>query len=229
MINNTEFVEKNNHGIINLDFARQNEGWGIREVIDVDAKLIAAEKWQEMVELTQNDGLERGVSVSLIGKKILTTKIKEGLRKGEYDSPLLSHGLLSLLPTAKEIANIHSHYIPQENSRMLTTVISDFDINSFGYDTAREALIAIDRGGVHVLVRKPHAYKSNKSWEEIRVVEDALIKAKLGGNTRTEFIKEVAKSLRPFGIKYYYSQSLIPSPKGLITLKDVSYLEKLRA
>jgi hypothetical protein len=228
MINNHEFAEKNNHGIISLDFAKQHEEWGIGKVIDVDAKLIAAEKWQEMIGLTQNDGLERGVNVSLIGRKILTTKIKESLKKDRYDSPLLSHGLLSLLPTANDLANIHTHYISQENSHMLTTVISDDDINSFGCNASVKALIAIDRGGVHMLVREPHIYRSNKSWEEIKVVENALEKTKLGGNTRTEFIKEVAKSLRPFGIKYYYSQSLISSPEGFITFKDVAYLEKLR-
>lgn len=222
MINQSEFESHGNTTVINKDNLSRYKEWGDGDFVTIDAQLVAAQKWQEMLGQTQNDGLERGVVVSGNGKKITTSGIILG-EKGSFIPPALPHGFRSLLPTTKGLVYIHTHYMPPEISHVQTTAVSDTDINSF-VNLSGKAMVMIDRGGVHVLARKLHDFGSKKTTGQIKVVTQALQKAKSGGNTAIDVVREVARSLEPFGIKYYYSEKLTPSSENLITLKDATKL-----
>lgn len=219
MAGDTEIIGINSNRVINLNSLKQHPEWGIGEVINIDSELLAAVKWPEMIDLTQQDEIERGVVVSWDGKRILTSKIFLGT-KGSFTPPELPHGFLSLLPTTKNLVFIHSHYMPPEIGHVQTTPISDGDINSFA-DFSGKAMVMIDRGGVHILTRKLYNLNVNGPSSPINVVDEAITKAKSNGNTAMDIIREIARRLEPFGIKYYYSPSLVPS-NGSIELKTVS-------
>lgn len=221
-MNNSEFTETNNSDVISKGSLRQHEEWGVGNKINVDAELIASQKWHEMVDLTQKDELERGIVVSWNGKKISTSKVILG-SKGSFSPPLLPHGLRSLLPTTHDLVYIHTHYMPQEINHVKTTTVSDKDINSF-INLPCKAMVMIDKGGVHMLTRKPYNFNASESEEPINIVDEAIKKAKSGGNTAMDVIREVAISLEPLGIKYYYSESLITTSEGTVVLKDATKL-----
>jgi len=222
MIGNNEFLKINNNDVINRNTLGRHEVWGVGEIINVDAELVAGQEWHEMLDLTQKDELERGVVVSWNGKSISTSKIITG-SKDSFSPPFLPHGFRSLLPATRNLVYIHTHFMPPKLDHVKTTAVSDKDINSF-INLSCKAMLMIDRGGVHMLTRKINDFTIDKSEVPIKVVDEALGKAKSGGNTSIDLVREIATSLAPLGVKYYYSQSLIPSTEGFITLKDAMKL-----
>lgn len=220
MISKTEFKTESQNSTISKNNLSPSKEWGFDDTLNIDADIVAASKWQEMLGLTQNDGLERGLVISWNGKRLFVSKTVIG-EKGSFSPPTLPHGLRSLVPSTREIVHVHTHFMPPELDHVQTTPISDLDINSFA-GLSYNAMVMIDRGGVHVLTRKP--YTLNKKGQNtniyIDIVGNALKQAKANGNTAVNVIKEVARSLEPLGIKYYYSPNLVPSPENFITLKD---------
>lgn len=222
MIGSSEFTEANNGAVIDRNSLGQHEEWGVGEVISVDAELVAAEKWKEMLEATQTDYLERSLVVSSSGKdrKLITSKIFIGDRNSSGPG-LFPQGWRSAFQVAKDIVHVHTHPKPPELDHIQTTAFSDKDINWFMDDEESKASVMIDTGGVHMLARKSNRFSLNKRSENIKIEEDALKKTKAGGNTSTDLIHEIALRLAPFGIRYYYSPDITPSPEGFIKVKDV--------
>lgn len=219
-MNKTEFEEKNHLTQINKNTLRQYQEWGLDETINIDIDLIAAQKWQEMLDLTQSDGKERSLVVSSDGKRLHTSKIFLGSRNTS-GYPLLPHGLKSALPTTKDIVYIHTHYMPPELDHVKTTTVSDTDISNF-LNLPGKAMVVIDRGGVHMLARQPYTANLRKDKIPGNIAENALKQAKKSSNTAQETMTIIAQKLMSFGIRYYFSENKNPSSANQIRLTDVS-------
>ena len=216
MISKTEFKTENHSFTISKNNLSPSKEWGLGDTLNIEADIIAVDRWQEMLDSTQNDGLERGLVVSWNGKRLFTSGIAVG-EKGSFAPPTLPHGLRSLVPSTREIVYVHTHVMPPELDHVQTTPVSDLDINCFA-NISYNAMVMIDRGGVHMLTRKP--YTINKKGQSTNFASDTLKKAKANGNTVVDVLKDIARSLEPLGIKYYYSPSLVPFSGNFITLKD---------
>lgn len=224
MIGNSEFTEINNVGIINLQSLDQRKEWGGKEVLKVDPKLFAVDKWKEMLFGAQEDHRERSLVVSINEKdgQLITSKIFVDTKHASGPG-LWPHGWKSAFGSLQDLVHVHTHFIEPEADHVKTSSMSDEDINSFvdfSVYQSTKATVMIDRGGVHMLVRMPNRFIERKTGKKIEIVDEAIKKAKAGGNTSMDIVRETAQRLSPFGIKYYYSESLAPGADGFITLKD---------
>jgi hypothetical protein len=219
MIGGSEFAEGGSARTISKDSLKDKGEWGASGDLKVDNELLAAELWPEMLDLTQKDGIERGAVVSWDGKKLSTSKIITG-SKGSFSPPFLPHGLRSLLPSTRDIVYVHTHHMSQEIDHVTTTIVSDEDINTFA-NLSGKAMVMIDRGGIHMLTRKPSILKPTGE-NKLTIVEEALRKAKAGGNTSMDVIREVAKSLESHGINYHFSPLPATPAEGPVTLKNAA-------
>lgn len=219
MIGQTEFTAPPHATIIDKERLKQFKEWGVSDYLKIEPQLLGLQNWAEMLSQTQRDGNERGFVVSKSGKKILTSKVTEG-EEGSFSPPVFPHGVRTLMPNTVDLVYVHSHYMPPEIDHVQTSAFSDLDINAFAKLRAR-AMVAIDRGGTHMLARKQYSLP-RREQTKIEVVTDAIKRAKAGGNTAIDVVKEIAKNLEKFDIMYYYSPQLTPSPEGFIELKSAS-------
>lgn len=192
--------------------------------IAIPAPQLGAELWSEMISLTQADGRERATVISKARGGLMMGKIFVGVAESQSSVskvtvPFLPHGIKSLLPGVKDLTYVHSHPKPAILDHIKTTLFSDGDIRSYDNSTY-PAMVMIDTGGVHVLLRTSSIGK-DLPLPNYNLHEAALNKAKQGDNTVIEAMAELALILQPHGIRYYYSPSFEPSPSGEILLKDV--------
>jgi hypothetical protein len=206
-----------------VDLRNRLEGLNTPEIIRVDANLIAADKWPEILEKSQQDMAHRAVVVSVNGEKILVSKIFEGYPEREEDdhgtilAPFFPHGVRSLSPHTKKIAFVHTHPMrPDLDHR--TSVLSATDINSFAMNSYN-ALVAIDRGGVHIIIKgNEHV---NRDVDGDKIYKEASVLAERAGSNCTSIIREsMAKQLRANGYYYFYTPNLKSSPDGFIDFKN---------
>ncbi len=190
----------------------------------VDKEVVAADKWPGMVAATQLDFRERGIVVSRRSNgKLMTSKVFEGLgERFDYDNrarkipssfslPLLPHGARSLLPKIKDIVVVHSHPMPPEVDHLQTTAISDVDIHSF-INADYNALVMVDRGGAHLLVRVGHLLGDILPAER-NIVEETIEAVSQERGGARDVIKSLATQLPSYGLGYFYTPTLSPDPK----------------
>jgi len=196
----------------------------------VDAQSIGVSFWHSMIDQTQKDTIERGFIVSIHKGNYHTSKIHKGsgaeavfdgvemrTRGGSYSPPLLPHGLSSLNPSIVNITAVHSHALPNSLAHLPTTIISDADIQSF-IPSKYHALCAVDRGGVHLLVR------TRKQLFEImpdrNMIKNSIAEiAREDGGIKDVIIK-AAKYLQQFGLAYLYTSQLEADKDGTITFQE---------
>lgn len=180
--------------------------------IELPGGQLGVNSWPEMIEQTQAEDRERGVVVSSFFGKFRTSPIFKG-DEPSITSPVLPHGVSSLWPFAKYITHVHSHPMPEALSHLQTTIVSDTDIRNFRNSSVK-AMIIIDRGGAHLLL---HDYFADfeKELPQFNLSHSALNKIKDKGNTVMDAMKELARILNPYGIRYYYSPTLEPKNEHL--------------
>lgn len=186
------------------------------EVIRIESNLVAQDLWPEMLEQTKKDGYERGVVVFKKGDKIIKSRIFEGRmtedNAGSISEPFFVHGIRRpFLPRPKDIAFVHTHSMPPDMDHLKTTIISAKDINTFA-SSSYNVVVAIDRGGVHMLAKRNKHVNEHIDGEIIS--NDAFTFAKKTDNSTDSVRKSMARKLRVNGYYYFYSPDLKSSPDG---------------
>lgn len=205
-----------------VDLTREQNGFGLNSEILVPKDQLGADKWPEMIKMTQETGNEYGIVISHDGKRILTSIVFEG-SKINFIPPLLPHGIKSLLPKVKNIALIHSHAIPPAIEHLPTTTLSTGDITTHINNTYN-ATVMIDRGGVHVLLGK-NPFLNPNQINCAEIVNNAIKKAQGNSGLVAEVRKEIGEELSHVGTSYYYSPNLEPPADGFVHLTDVRETE----
>lgn len=220
MIGQTEFTTPPHATIVSRERLKQFKEWGVSDYLKIEPQLLGVQNWAEMLAQTQRDKKERGFVVSTNGRKLLISQVSEGEERS-FSTPVFPHGVRTLMPNTKDLVYVHTHYMSPEIDHVQTSAFSDLDINAFARSRAR-AIVAVDRGGTHMLARKQYSLPQREPMPKIEVAMDAIKRAKAGGNTAIDVVKEIAKDLEKFGVLYYYSPQLTPSPEGFIEFKAAS-------
>lgn len=132
--------------------------------------------------------------------------------------PFLPHGFKSLDPCIKNLAPIHTHPISEDLGHLQTTVISAADILAYTQN-AYNALVMIDKGGVHMLTGKDPLQILDARIVQ-KIVDYSFNTASSNSNTVAQVRGEIAKALHLFGIRYYFSSDKTPSEDGYIIFED---------
>lgn len=205
-----------------------------RTVLRVDSGIIAADKWQDMVVLTQQDGKERGVVVSKRNNKLSVSNIFEGTgeesdvnspdRKSaaSFTPPFLPHGVRSLFPGTRDIVVVHSHYMALESNHLRTTAFSDRDIHCF-ITSELNGLVMVDRGGVHLLINTGRSFRQEELMRK-DIVKESVSKIKQRDGEVLDVIKDVANQLANYGLGYFYTPELTPDSRGYVEFHDPNNL-----
>lgn len=195
----------------------------------IDGAVIAAGKWQQMVDLTQQDFKERGVVVSRNNRKLYTSRIFEGTgEQSEYDDktlkvkrgsgsftpPILAHGIRSLHPGMKDLVLVHSHPMPTELDHLKTTPLSDTDIHAF-INSNYKGLVMVDRGGAHLLVRTHDSYTDGELLKQ-KIVHEAIRSVNSENGSVMDVLKILSGKLTPYGLCYLYTPELTPDSSGCV-------------
>lgn len=185
---------------------------------------IGATYWPGMISQTDKDGKERALVISSSAGKLMTSRIFKGhaetkITHANIHPPFLPHGIKSLLPGIKDITYVHSHPKPAELDHIQTTILSDGDIRAY-YDSLYPAMVMIDKGGVHVLLR---TFSANEELElpDYNLDRAAFREAEKRNFIAVEVMQELAKIIYPYGLRYYYSPRFEPSPASEVHLRDV--------
>lgn len=221
MIDEIESLPKSNLGLIDKGSLSSLDEWAICPTLKFEPEILGHEKWQEMLGLTKQDGLERGLTVAFDGKKLITGKVYQGT-KDSIHPDLFPHGIRSVFSRReKNLVSIHTHPMHSELDHVQTVPISDKDINSFISSTFK-AMLTIDRGGVHLLTRKPYSKSIDPDEEsKHKITEESLRVVRERENTAISVMKEIAKKLRSLGVEYYYSPNLATTQDGLVELSKI--------
>lgn len=178
---------------IYTDISKPVDERRLATVLEVDAGQVGASKWEEMLRLTQSDGKEREISVSLFRGKLEITGITEG-NETSATSPVDFAGVLL---GKRKIARIHTH--PGEKDQP-----SDTDIQ-VAHGNPERVEIMLDKGGAHLLIskRSPHPGETVPRVKEKRHLEvlgtTGLLK---------DAIRLVAGDLESYGLAYYFCPDL---------------------
>jgi hypothetical protein len=214
-----------------LDLRQEQKGYLLPSFVRIPSDQLAQPYWEEMLQRTHTSKREYGLIVSYNGQKLLTSRIFAGLGEQHcYDSnnkyppsfrpPFLPHGLKSLDPRIEDIALVHTHPTSDDINHLPTTVISEADILAYAQNSYN-ALVMIDKGGVHMLTGKdPFQIIDTRMAEKI--VDDAFRLARSNSNTVFEVRGEIAKALQHFGIRYYFSSNKTPTEDGYLIFEDSS-------
>lgn len=233
MENTRETAEKPYAEVISQDRLKSlsESEWGLGRNLRIQDSILAQDKWQEMLNATQADGDEKKISIFWDGKSLSSSEIINGsgiidekTRRTHqlYKFPSIRHALRQIFVPGKELVKIHTHPKPKELDHLLTTPFTDPDINGF-LDSTSKAAVMIDTGGVHMLARVPHFYSTRdpETNPPLEFEKDAITKAKKNSGLVMEYMQEMAKKLRPLGIRYYYSPKLNADADGFVELTDV--------
>lgn len=209
----------------------------LEEKIRVPKVQIGAEYWEEMLELANTDLVEKGRIVSWTGKKYMVSDLIEGrAEKVDYDNPsqkipasisppIFPHGLSSADPRVRAITFVHAHPMPKELDHLKGTAISADDIAA-AIQGRFAAVVAIDRGGVHMLIKEKQLIQLEVSHvDPVKIVNEALRRARAIPRLR----KEIALSIRPFDIRYYFSSHTKPTDANTIHFSDAATSEIINA
>lgn len=223
MENTQETAEKPYAEVISEDRLKSlsESEWGLGRNLRIQGSILAQDKWQEMLDASQKDGLERGLTVAFDGKNIFTSKVATGTRDSILPE-FSPRGIRSVFSRKeKNLVSLHTHPMPPELDHIQTVPVSDKDVNLF-INSVFKTVVTIDRGGIHMLAKTPYSAVSNLQEEPTHeIAEKALKIASQKGNTAMEVMQEMAKKLRPLGIRYYYSPKLNADADGFVELTDV--------
>lgn len=222
MIDHQELPPKTNSGLINKNRISSLDEWAISPVLKFDPEVLAYDKWEDMLDATKKNGLERGLTVAWDGKRLITGNITQG-SKDTISPQFFPRGIRSIFSRReKNLVTIHTHPMPPELNHLQTMPLSDKDINSF-INSNFKAMISIDRGGVHMLARNPYSFNSigPETDSLLEFEKDAIAKAKENTGLAVEVMQEIAIKLKPLGINYYYSPGLSILEDGYFDLTDV--------
>lgn len=222
MLDSQELPPKSSSGTINKESLSSFETLSTGSIIRFEPEILAHDKWQEMLDATYKDGLERGLTVTYDGKNLTANKISQGTERS-ISLPFFPRGLRSIFSRKEEnIVSLHTHPMPSKLNHIQTIPLSDKDINVFLGSTVK-ALVTIDRGGVHMLTRIPyfHSAFDSETDQSLEFTKDAVAKAKANTSLVTEAMQEIAKKLKLLGANYYYSPNLTLSSNGLIELNKL--------
>lgn len=204
-----------------------------RDSVQVDANIVAAESWKELVSETQEDGRERGVVISrdkngetlkspiFIGHgEEFDEETGRKISSGSIVHPYLPHGLknqLRLRP--KGVVFVHSHPMPEKINHIYTMHFSDLDIERFLLEKFN-AFVAVDRGGAHLLVRTKNPYLAsfvNKHTENVNIVSQTIDTVTKEKGTSLDIVKKLSAELpRRYGLAYYFTPSLEADTQGYV-------------
>jgi hypothetical protein len=194
-----------------------------KESVFFDANILGVDKWPQMLKETE-DGRERLMVVSKRNGKNYFSDIYSGLsekqNKGnnaEVYIPLFPQGLKSLLPGMEDVLTVHTHHMVKLDE-VQTTIISDADITNF-VNCKDYALVMIDRGGAHILVRTEKTYNSRELIDK-EIVDRIQHEIAEKNRNILDVIKLVSKELSHYGIGYLYTPNLTPDPKGYVEFFD---------
>ncbi len=212
-----------------LDLRREQRGYLLPPFVRIPSDQLAQPYWEEMLQRTHTSGREYGLIVSSNGQKLLTTKIFAGLGEQycfesnnkyppSFRPPFLPHGLKSLDPRIKDLALVHTHPTPVDVNHIPTTVMSEADILAYAQNSYN-ALVMIDKGGVHMLTGKDPLQIIDERIAH-KIVDDAFNIARSNSNTVVELRGEIAKALKHFGIRYYFSSDKTPTEDGYLIFED---------
>ena len=183
----------------------------------VSGQIIGAPFWQKMIAETQADNKERGIVISRKSNKdIITSSVFIGEEKS-FTPLVLPHGLKSLFSPIKDIALVHTHAMPLSSDHLLTTTFSDGDIRTF-IPSKYYALIAIDRGGAHLLVRKHKPYMEN--IPEANMISKIIAETIEENGSTMDVIKKISSHIKQFDLAYLFTPQLTPDLDGNITFQD---------
>lgn len=196
---------------------------GFGKEITIKTDNIGVSKWQEMLAATRADGKERGLTVyrnPLSRNKFLTGKISTGTS--------IENGKAHVAPQSEDIGikgfilseavKIHTHPRIPEIQHIKTLIPSFGDLQSFWNDTGISAMVTLDDGGAHLLVRTREADTHNSPTDKDLIknlIRDEATKEGLITNVQ----KRLNTAFSQFGIEYFYSESLTPSQAETITFK----------
>lgn len=217
MIGNTESAEiQNSYRVIDLVTRTHEKERDLPDEIRMKGDQVGTGSWSNMLEMTTQDGKEKGLTVSkdLFGK-IFTSAIAQGheIRSGVHRVeppalPLLNQG----------ISYIHTHPpLEKVNPNIPTTMMDDDDCSIFFKNKAFPCSVMIDEGGVHLLLREKSIMPNRSNFPE-----NATAKSIEESNgLALDAMKRLANTLARFGIRYYFSPSRELLTDGTIALKDV--------
>lgn len=216
MIRSTEFAEiQSSFQVIDL-VKRTHEKSTLPTELRIKGNQIGVGLWPNMLEMTTQDGKEKGLTVSkdLFGK-IFTSEIAHGheIRNGVHRVeppalPLLNHG----------ISYIHTHPpLEKVNPNIPTTMMDDNDCLIFFKNKAFPCSVMIDEGGVHLLLREKPIMPNRSDFPENATAQSI----EESNGLVLDAMKRLANTLARFGIRYYFSPTKELLTDGTIALKDV--------
>lgn len=222
MIGATESAEiQNSHRVIDLATRAHEKERNLPDEIRVKGNQIGASLWVLMLEMTAQDGLEKGLTVSRsLSGKITTSEISQGqivdgIPKVDYPPPpLLNYG----------ISHVHTHPpLRRVNPNAPTTMMGNNDCSKFFKHKFFAGSVMLDEGGVHLLLREKPIMPNRPNFPN-----DAADQAIKESNGFTlDAMKRLAVRLEKFGIRYYFSPSKELLPDGTLALKDVRTYSEL--
>jgi hypothetical protein len=188
----------------------------------VNVKVVAVDRWENMLSATQKDYRERGIVISRKGNRLFTSKVAVGndIEPGDtnigertFPIPFLPHGIRSLDPTMKDIVVVHTHPMLSELDHLRTSIISDLDIHSF-VASDYKSLVMIDRGGAHLLVRNSFSPDEEERLLRRKIVKETTKKIKEQEGGTLEVMQSLDLELRNYGLRYFFTPFTEPDSSG---------------
>ena len=141
--------------IQHLDLKQTYYAMSLPSEITLDAEVVAADLWEEILERTYITGKEHGLNIGhdRMSKSLRRSKIYQGTERS-LKHPLLPFGLHSLKELVggiEPVLDLHSHPKHPEVAHLKTTAFTDQDIDNFLRFRVRAKLM-IDHGGKHLLL-----------------------------------------------------------------------------
>lgn len=193
--------------------------------IEVRGEDLGAGVWGEMIDRTEQKRKEHGLIV-WEGRRSKISDIAEGFDAIEdpETGDVNKHGVD--LPSSKfrwifqnQIAYVHTHLPEYEGTFPSKHRFSKEDIETYIKSGCR-VFVMLDGKGVHMLIKSDERNRLDAS----EVAATAYGKVSRLTQTIDEVRKSIARSLAPYGIRYYFSPNTSPSQDGVVSLKDVRTL-----
>lgn len=194
-----------------VDLTKPYENVNFPPQISIDASLLGANKWSEMMKTNLVNKNEKIVIVSTNGKKIFTSRVFEeeatSDKKSSISTEPLGHTLpqLLLLTNRVDIVKVHTHPpLPEEycEPNNINSFFSYGDIFIFSKHKEYNGIVMLEKNGVHLLIGR-HPQHEENFFENIE--NEGINKAKDNGKiTLEKTVKYIAGELNKEGIGYYY-------------------------
>lgn len=191
---------------------------------------MATEHWTDLVGSTERDGREYGYAVGIDRQNMPVLSVRQGghaaiigedgreIEHASLGIPVLPFGLLRARRIKKAVL-IHTHPMPAFEDRPPTRIFSDEDIGQFfGLDYL--AMIALDKGGAHLMAKQEGFNRNLWSLLNPRLVEATLLDVRENSRSMRDVLSRVAHQLSAFGIGYYYTPNL-SQPNDVVEFQNL--------